>query len=186
MSTAGDHYFEKPLEFALYKCSFYECGKCSEPFFGGLVDCELEMAQEEERKNVVKEDLRCQPCLLEDLGAGSDDCKKHGKTDIDFKCCYCCSVALFHCGGNFYFCDPCHAEYCANGCKVELKDCGGVNCPLGVRHPPADNDPNQSVFPLGCGLCRTEELDTIKSKLGVVQIRTEEAFAPKVWDGYKA
>lgn len=44
LSTPGDAFFEKPLEFALYKCSFYECGKCVEPFFGGLVDCEQEMA----------------------------------------------------------------------------------------------------------------------------------------------
>ena len=39
-----DHYFEKPQEWALHKCAFYQCAKCTEPFFGGLVDCELEMA----------------------------------------------------------------------------------------------------------------------------------------------
>ena len=72
-----------------------------------------------------KEDLRCQPCLLVDFGVGSDVCDTHGKSDIDWKCCYCCSVALFNCGGNMYFCDPCHAEYCNRGGIVDIKDCGG-------------------------------------------------------------
>ena len=44
LQTPDDHFFEKPLEYALYKCAFYECAKCVEPFFGGLVDCEQEMA----------------------------------------------------------------------------------------------------------------------------------------------
>ena len=44
LQNPDDHFFEKPQEWALYKCAFYECAKCMEPFFGGLVDCELEMA----------------------------------------------------------------------------------------------------------------------------------------------
>jgi hypothetical protein len=38
--TAGDYYFNKPKEFAMNRCAFYECNKCESPFFGGLIDCE--------------------------------------------------------------------------------------------------------------------------------------------------
>ena len=40
LKDPNDHYFEKPLEFALHKCAFYECYSCKKPFFGGLIDCE--------------------------------------------------------------------------------------------------------------------------------------------------
>lgn len=85
-----------------------------------------------------------------------------------------------------YCCDACHAEYVGRGGRVELKDCKGENCPLKVRHPPANETTCESVFPLGCGLCRTEQLDSINEKLGVVPVQTEEAFVPKIWEGYKA
>lgn len=45
-------------------------------------------------------------------------------------------------------------ETCRNAGEPEPKDCGGVNCPLGVAHPPASNDPFKAMYPLGCSLCR--------------------------------
>ena len=124
----------------------------------------------------------CQECLLKDLGAGQDKCEKHGKNHIDWKCQYCCSVALFHCFGTNYFCEPCHTEFCSRGGQVELKCCGGKNCPLGVDHPPADIDYRKSVYPLGCGLCRTEKLEARKNKMKIEEVKTEEAFVPKPWE----
>jgi hypothetical protein len=50
-----------------------------------------------------------------------------------------------------------------------------------VKHPPANVDNNQSFFPLGCGLCRSQKLDEMKSKQKIVQVMTEEAFVPKIW-----
>ena len=58
LKTAGDFYFEKPLEFALHKCAFYACSTCDKPFFGGLIDCEQELALAE-RQEVKKEDIKC-------------------------------------------------------------------------------------------------------------------------------
>jgi len=47
---------------------------------------------------------------------------------------------------------------------MPLTDCFGVNCPLGIAHPPPDNDPRKGgVFPLGCGICRSEKLDVLKN-----------------------
>lgn len=81
-------------------------------------------------------------------------------------------------------CDACHLEYVETGGRVELKDCGGKNCPLMVKHPPAHADTSLSVYPLGCGLCRTEKLDALVKSGAIVQEKTEEAFAPKIYAGY--
>lgn len=42
-----DHYYNKPQEFAMHRCSFYECFGCKKPYFGGLIDCEQEMQADE-------------------------------------------------------------------------------------------------------------------------------------------
>ena len=49
------------------------------------------------------------------------------------------------------------------GRDIPLKDCHGVNCPLGVAHPPPNSNPRLGgVFPLGCGICRSEKLEVMK------------------------
>ena len=75
-----------------------------------------------------------------------------------------------------YFCGPCHDEYVDNGGRVEIKDCGGKNCPLQVKHPPANSDFSKSYFPLGCGLCRSEKLEARKETFNIGEVLTEEAF----------
>ena len=37
--TEGDIYYGKLAEYALHQCTFYECFKCKQPFFGGMQDC---------------------------------------------------------------------------------------------------------------------------------------------------
>ena len=37
--TEGDIYYGKLTEFALHSCTFYECFKCKQPYFGGMQDC---------------------------------------------------------------------------------------------------------------------------------------------------
>ena len=47
---------------------------------------------------------------------------------------------------------------------MPLSDCLGVNCPLGIPHPPPAYDPRRGgVFPLGCGICRSEKMDLLKN-----------------------
>jgi len=102
-----------------------------------------------------REDLVCRPCLMKEMSMGSNICKNgHDPQYIDWKCMYCCSVALFNChGGTNWFCDRCHSE----GGK-KLRDCGGKKCPLNVPHPPASKDHKKSAFALGCSLCRSDHL----------------------------
>ena len=113
-------------------------------------------------------------------GAGQEICDKHGEAQIDWKCMFCCSVALFHCFGTHYFCKRCHDEWLTPPySQVVLRDCNGHDCPLGVPHPPADPDPKKSVFPLGCGLCRSDHLAEMKDNGVVIQ---EVALAPIVYE----
>ena len=127
------------------------------------------MAVEQETR---KEDLICKECVIKRVitsGAGFKNCDKHGVSNIDWKCNFCCSVALFHCGSYGYFCAECHKT--PNNPPVA--DCNGVNCPLGVSHPPPKKGPENS-FPLGCGLCRSEKLMEVQKKEEEEQKRIAE------------
>ena len=140
------------MEYAEAKVCFYECSTCSKPYYGGLIDCEQEMRMEDTTR---REDLICRPCLIKKTSIGKNICTRgHGAEAIDWKCMYCCSVALFNCGGNQWYCDACHDA------RVKVpKDCKGKNCPLGIPHPPPGHIAAKSAFPLGCSICRSEHLE---------------------------
>ena len=87
-------------------------------------------------------------------------CPKHGTDYLEYKCRYCCSVAVFFCFGTTHFCNACHDDFqrVANLPKSELPQCpvgprsvqlDGEECPLHVKHPPTGEE-----FALGCGVCR--------------------------------
>ena len=59
LTTEGDFYFGKKLDYAMHRCSFYECGGCLKPYFGGLIDCEEEMDLMDGK---TKDDFLCKPC----------------------------------------------------------------------------------------------------------------------------
>jgi E3 ubiquitin-protein ligase MYCBP2 len=93
----------------MYKCAYYMCYQCKEPYFGGMKDCEQNQLQEREFK---PEELVCSGCSNVGGAAGITKCKikAHGSENIDFKCKFCCSVALWFCHGNTHYCDPCHMQ----------------------------------------------------------------------------
>ena len=37
-------------------------------------------------------------------------CNKHGDDYLEYKCRYCCSVAVWFCFGTTHFCHPCHTR----------------------------------------------------------------------------
>ena len=117
-----------------------------------------------------REDLNCRPCLMKMSSIGSNICKNgHGADFIDWKCMYCCSVALFSCGGANWFCDRCHNE----GGKT-IRDCMGKNCPLHMPHPRAGGDAKKSAFPLGCSICRSEHLTEYDQAQAAISEMIEE------------
>jgi len=68
-----------------------------------MQDC-LQAMQAED--NLKKEDLLCRKCIAKTMPHwGEADCEEHGNEFIDWKCMYCCSMAIFICvGGSMYFC----------------------------------------------------------------------------------
>ena len=96
-----------------------------------------------------------------ELGYGEGFCKKHGNEFIDWKCMRCCNMAVFFCrGGKYTFCTPCHNDAMANKNNIKSKCTGGPKCPLGLAsHPKASTE--NSCFPMGCSLCRSEKLALI-------------------------
>ena len=76
-------------------------------------------------------------------------------------------------------CKPCHDEY-NRTCNPPLKDCHGINCPLGIAHPPPHKNPREGgVFPLGCGICRSEKLEILQQR-DVRQVVSSDNM-PKAW-----
>lgn len=58
-------------------------------------------------------------------------CPKHGTDFLEYKCRYCCSVAVFFCFGTTHFCNACHDDFqrMTSIPKEELP-----HCPAGIVH----------------------------------------------------
>ena len=105
-------------------------------------------------------------------------CDQHGTKHIEWKCLFCCSVAVYFCYGTHYFCHRCHDEYVTEPKnEVELRDCGQTNCPLEVPHPAADPDYKLSTFPLGCSLCNSYK-NGAKKPARLIKILQEVSLEP--------
>lgn len=130
-----------------------------------MIDCRVAMREE---RHIKKEELRCPKCLSEELGFGQFAChkKEHGDKYIDYKCRFCCNVALYVCFNGTHFCNACHKKACQqtlnfhkNEHEIKCSNPYG-RCPLGIRdHVIAWKNPR---FSLGCSLCRSEKLELLE------------------------
>lgn len=66
------------------------CYKCTNPYFGGLKDCERML---DEKKEFNPKELICPNCCQIPF----KNCPKHGVDYIEFKCKYCCTIAQWFC-----------------------------------------------------------------------------------------
>ncbi|KAI5636990.1 ring finger domain-containing protein [Phthorimaea operculella] len=143
-----------PATYAMERYAYYVCHKCGKAYFGGLARCEAETSGWWEPAELV-----CGACS--DV-AGARSCPKHGADFLEYKCRYCCSVAVFFCFGTSHFCNACHDDFqrvtnipkhmlpqCPAGPKGEQLPGSAEECPLHVQHPPTGEE-----FALGCGVCR--------------------------------
>ncbi|XP_063837952.1 E3 ubiquitin-protein ligase highwire-like [Ostrinia nubilalis] len=143
-----------PAEYAMERYAYYVCHKCERAYFGGLARCEAETSGWWEPSELV-----CGACS--DV-AGARTCPKHGADFLEYKCRYCCSVAVFFCFGTSHFCNACHDDFqrvtnipknslpqCPAGPKGEQLPGSSEECPLHVQHPATGEE-----FALGCGICR--------------------------------
>ena len=155
-------WYNDPEGYAMSKYAYYLCYKCSNPYYGGEAQC----AAAGGAKNFDPSELLCPSCSPIRV----EDCPKHGKDFIEFKCRFCCSIAVWFCFGTTHFCEPCHnnnGNLC-NKKKEELVQCPCKpkqgdryampekldvdECPLGLKHPPHGEE-----FCIGCGLCRGKD-----------------------------
>ncbi|XP_076623337.1 MYC binding protein highwire isoform X2 [Colletes latitarsis] len=145
-------YHQDPAAYAMERYAYYVCYKCQKAYYGGEARCDAQVGGE----TFDPTELVCGGCS--DV-ARAQMCPKHGIDFLEYKCRYCCSVAVFFCFGTTHFCTPCHDDFqrvttipksqlpsCPAGPKAEQLD--GDECPLHVKHPPTGEE-----FALGCGIC---------------------------------
>ncbi|BET00252.1 RING [Nesidiocoris tenuis] len=142
-----------PAAYAMDRYAYYVCFKCKKAYYGGEARCDLELGS----TDFDPAELVCGACS--DVSR-AQMCPKHAADFLEYKCRYCCSVAVFFCFGSTHFCNACHDDFqrVTNIPKSELPACPagpkakqleGDECPLHVKHPPTGEE-----FALGCGVCR--------------------------------
>lgn len=145
----GGRYEGRPGEFALDTFNYYLCERCEAPYFGGdnraCGPGPGGVGNPPGRE--AGHALVCGACTAAASGAA---CAVHGREELQYKCRYCCDVAVWWCFGTTHFCDACHrsrpdAKPCA-----PPKRCDRTTCPLRIDHPPHGVE-----FCLGCALCRS-------------------------------
>ena len=146
----GGEWEGRPGELALQRFNYYKCGRCGEPYFGGLRECGGEPGGGGGDANGDAE-LMCGGCSATVSGL-SGACAKHGRDELQFKCRFCCSPAVFFCFGSTHFCERCHVTRPDFKPQPPPKTCTKATCPLGVDHPPHGQE-----FCLGCALCRATD-----------------------------
>jgi len=156
ITKPGKPFYQDPVGYAIDRLCYYMCSKCKKPYFGGERQCVVAAAAPEDRFN--PDELVCGGCIP---GSSEQNCSKHGKDFLEYKCRYCCSVAVWFCFGTTHFCEPCHQDFSRlqNMPKQDLPVCpagpkatklpAGAECPLFIEHPPTGEE-----FALGCGVCR--------------------------------
>jgi len=149
---SGGRYQDRVEDFIMEQFAYYLCFKCKQPYFGGTNQCAAGVAQP---NNFNPEELICGACSAGDC---ANVCNKHGKDYLEFKCRYCCSVAIWFCFGTTHFCEQCHNRNHELSNKKDHPKCpvapggyemAGDECPLHVDHPETGKE-----FALGCGICR--------------------------------
>jgi len=152
ITAEGARFHNDPAGFAMERYAYYVCFKCGKAYFGGEARCDMEGSDTYNREELV-----CGGCS--DVSQ-AQMCPKHGTDYLEYKCRYCCSVAVFFCFGTTHFCNACHDDFqrVANIPKAELPQCPVApkalpmecdECPLHVKHPATGEE-----FALGCGVCR--------------------------------
>lgn len=144
---------------AMQKMTFFECSQCSEPYYGGEVECG-DGAQEEEEdldddvQAALAMELVCRGCASK----GQLQCPEHGTDFLGWKCRYCCErEAHYFCFGTTHFCYVCH-DLWQTGVEQRRKlqagkPCLGKDkCIFGGRHPPGCRN-GRDEYALGCTIC---------------------------------
>ncbi|XGW06024.1 hypothetical protein V3C99_016398 [Haemonchus contortus] len=152
LTDPESEYFGRPEEYAMDRYMYVLCNICQKAYFGGESRCQ--MALQSFQYNAAE--LVCGGCSAP---AGTEVCGRHGAEYLEYKCRYCCSIAVYFCFGTTHFCAACHDDFQRLVClpRNQFPPCptgpratpGEGPCPLRRPHPPAGEE-----FALGCGICR--------------------------------
>ncbi|CAG0913072.1 unnamed protein product [Notodromas monacha] len=151
ITAPGGRFFDDPSGFAMDRYAYYVCFKCDKAYFGGEARCEVGAVTPD---SYDPKELLCGACSDVSM---AQMCPKHCTDYLEYKCRYCCSVAVFFCFGTTHFCNACHADFqrITAMSKEDLPHCpvgpGSIQldddeCPLHTQHPPTGEE-----FALGCG-----------------------------------
>uniref|UniRef100_A0A914Z459 Uncharacterized protein n=1 Tax=Panagrolaimus superbus TaxID=310955 RepID=A0A914Z459_9BILA len=154
ITSETSEFYQNPVTFAMERYVYVLCSKCGKAYFGGEASCQEAL---ESSTTFNPEELLCGGCS--DI-AGAEICGRHGVEYLEYKCRFCCSVAVYFCFASTHFCAGCHADFqrLMPMPKASLSQCPvgprcsqleGEECPLKVKHPPTGEE-----FSLGCGICR--------------------------------
>jgi len=141
LTSQGSNFFNDPAGLALYQFCYYLCYKCKKPYYGGERVCDAINNEEFDPKELI-----CGSCSA---FIATENCAKHGKEYIEYKCRFCCNVSAWFCFGTTHFCDECHKK--AHVLTTAPKS-SFPKCSCNIKHPP-----NGEEFLLGCSLCRIQQ-----------------------------
>lgn len=158
LTDPASRYYKDPAAYATDKYAYYQCSKCSQPYYGGLAVCGEAQGGDVKFK---REELVCGACLPH---SADTSCPKHGADYIQWKCRFCCSPSLYFCFGTTHFCTTCHdrpGDMQTMQTEGKLPACPAgplgkhlpgepvTDCPLHMSHPPTGEE-----YCLGCSICR--------------------------------
>lgn len=117
--------YQDSAAYAMERYAYYVCYKCQKAYYGGEARCDAQLGGE----SFDPAELVCGGCS--DV-ARAQMCPKHGADFLEYKCRYCCSVAVFFCFGTTHFCKPCHDDFqrVTTIPKSELPVCPAGTCTL--------------------------------------------------------
>ena len=147
-------WFGKDIEFAMKRLSYYMCFVCKKPYFAGRREFGNDINNKNDNFNYDLQNCLCgKDSELKNV-AGKNNCDKHGKDFIEYKCKFCCKIASWFCWGTTHFCEDCHKRQCNEDYvskypKDRLPKCDKFTCEVGGNHPP-----NGEEFAIGCSICR--------------------------------
>jgi E3 ubiquitin-protein ligase MYCBP2 len=105
LNDKNHRFYKKPKSLAMAIFAVYPCHKCKKPFIGGKVNCEVGQNDQVEAQDPNAESkFICPDC------SNIKKCAIHGSKFMQFKCKFCCDVAVWFCWGTTHFCDPCHKK----------------------------------------------------------------------------
>ena len=160
LTNPKSSWYGKTVEFAMRTFAYFMCFECKKPYFAGIRECgdNPNINLDDINTNYNPDYCLCSKHVEITNIKGENNCAKHGKEFIEYKCKFCCKYATWFCWGTTHFCDDCYkrqciGDYVSQYSKEKLDKCDRINCQVGGSHPP-----NGEEFALGCFICKYDSI----------------------------